>query len=78
MNNMEILTIIISAPMELRVLLASGVVFILIALLKDAIDLIKRKTKRAYNPKTINPFALSTRLDGKTIKSLQRTYKNDR
>ena len=75
---MEILTTIISAPIELIVLLASSVVFILIALVKDAIDLIKRKTKRAYNPKTINPFALSTKLDGKIIKSLQRTYKNDR
>ncbi len=75
---MEILTIINSAPIELKTLLASGVVFILIALVKDAIDLIKRKTKRAYNPKTINPFALSTRLDGKTIKAIQRTKKYDR
>ena len=73
---MEILTIINSAPIELKTLLAGGVVLILIDLIKT----MRRKNRRARlkNPETINPFALSTRLDGKTIKSLQRTYKNER
>ena len=73
---MQILTIINSAPIELKTLLAGGVVLILIDLIKT----MRLKTRRARlkNPETINPFALSTRLDGKTIKSLQRTYKNDR
>ena len=73
---MEILTIINSAPIELKTLLAGGVVLILIDLIKT----MRRKTRRAQlkNPETINPFALSARLDGKTIKSLQRTKKYDR
>ena len=68
--------IINSVPIELKVLLAAGIVLIVLDLIKT----IRRKTRRAklMNPKTINPFALSTRLNGKTIRAIQRMYKNDR
>lgn len=38
----------------------------------------KPDVPRQKNPETINPFALSTRLNGETIKHLQKVDKNDR
>ena len=38
----------------------------------------KPDVPKQKNPETINPFALSTRLDGKTIKQMQEAEKNDR
>ena len=56
--------------------MAGGVVLILIDLIKT----MRRKTRQARlkNPETINPFAYTTRLDGKTIRAIQRTKKYDR
>lgn len=58
-------------PLEGQVIILGSVVCGFIFMLKE---------KKIYNKNadTINPFALSTRLDGKTIKHMQEVDKNDK
>ena len=58
-------------PLEGQVIILGGVVCGLIFKLKE-------NNTHNKNADTINPFALSTRLDGKTIKQIQEANKNDR
>ena len=58
-------------PLEGQVIILGGVVCGLIFTLKE-------NNTHNKNADTINPFALSTRLDGKTIKQIQEANKNDR
>lgn len=58
-------------PLEGQVIILGGVVCGLIFTLKE-------NNTHNKNADTINPFALSTRLDGKTIKQIQEADKNDR
>jgi len=60
-------------PFEIKIIVLAGVVLIVLELLKT-----KRLNGVNKNAETINPFALSTRLDGKTIKQIQEANKNDR
>jgi len=63
--------ILMKLPIEGQVIILGGVVCGLIFALKE---------KKHYNKNanTINPFALTTKLDGKTIKDMQEVNKNDR
>ena len=63
--------ILMELPIEGQVIILGGVVCGLIFTLKE-------KKHNNKNADTINPFALSTRLDGKTIKQIQEANKNDR
>jgi len=58
-------------PLEGQVIILGGVVCGLIFTLKE-------NNTHNKNADTINPFAMSTRLDGKTIKQIQEANKNDR
>ena len=58
-------------PLEGQVIILGGVVCGLIFTLKE-------NNTHNKNAETINPFSLSTRLDGKTIKQIQEANKNDR
>ena len=58
-------------PLEGQVIILGGVVCGLIFTLNE-------NNTHNKNADTINPFALSTRLDGKTIKQIQEANKNDR
>jgi uncharacterized membrane protein len=58
-------------PLEGQVIILGGVVCGLIFTLKE-------NNTHNKNADTINPFALSTKLDGKTIKQIQEANKNDR
>ena len=58
-------------PLQGQVIILGGVVCGLIFTLKE-------NNTHNKNADTINPFALSTRLDGKTIKQIQEANKNDR
>ena len=58
-------------PLEGQVIILGGIVCGLIFTLKE-------NNTHNKNADTINPFALSTRLDGKTIKQIQEANKNDR
>ena len=60
-------------PFEIKIIVLAGVVLIVLELFKT-----KRLNGVNKNAETINPFALSTRLDGKTIKQIQEAYKNGR
>jgi len=61
----------IELPLEGQVIILGGVVCGLIFTLKE-------NNTHNKNADTINPFALSTKLDGKTIKQIQEANKNDR
>ena len=60
-------------PVEIKIIVLAGVFLIVLELFKT-----KRLNGVNKNAETINPFALSTRLDGKTIKQIQEANKNDR
>jgi len=60
-------------PLQGQVIILGGVVCGLIFTLKEG-----KSKHRNNNAETINPFALSTRLNGKTIKQIQEADKNDR
>ena len=55
-----------------------GQVIILGCVVCGLIFTLKENNTHNKNADTINPFALSTRLDGKTIKQIQEANKNDR
>ena len=63
--------IFMELPLEGQVIILGGVVCGLIFTLKE-------NNTHNKNADTINPFALSTKLDGKTIKQIQEANKNDR
>lgn len=60
-------------PFEIKIIVLAGVVLMVLELFKT-----NRLNGVNKNADTINPFALSTRLDGKTIKHMQEVDKNDR
>ena len=60
-------------PVEIKIIVLAGVFLIVLELFKT-----KRLNGVNKNANTINPFALTARLDGKTIKHMQEVNKNDR
>ena len=60
-------------PFEIKIIVLAGVVLMMLELFKT-----KRLNGVNKNADTINPFALTTRLDGKTIKHMQEVKKNDK
>lgn len=60
-------------PFEIKIIVLAGVFLIVLELFKT-----KRLNGINKNADTINPFALTTKLDGKTIKHMQEVNKNDR
>ena len=60
-------------PFEIKIIVLAYIVLIMLELFKP-----KRLDGVNKNADTINPFSLTTRLNGKQIKQLQDINKNDR
>lgn len=62
-----------SIPFEIKIIVLTGIVLILLKLLKrKGLDGVNK------NANPINPFSMTTRLNGKQIKQLQDIKKYDR
>lgn len=60
-------------PFEIKIIVSAGIVLMVLELFKT-----NRLNGVNKNADTINPFSLTTRLNGKTIKQMQEVNKNDR
>ena len=54
------------------------ITIIIIGGLVSGLFMLPKRKRKQNNANTINPFAYSIRLDGKTIKQLQEANKNDK
>lgn len=55
-----------------------NLIIIIIGGLVSGLFMLPKRKRKQNNANTINPFAYSIRLDGKTIKQLQKADKNDK
>jgi len=60
-------------PFEIKIIVLAGIFLMVLELFKT-----NRLNGVNKNADTINPFSLTTRLNGKTIKQMQEVNKNDR
>ncbi len=60
-------------PFEIKIIVLAGMVLLIMEFIKD-----RKKSVVNKNADTINPFSLTTRLNGKQIKQIQEANKHDR